>query len=91
MRWIAVTQDDGRWRVLDLDDMPADGPTHIVARDLTEKDAHIIAAAPDLLAAAEFVVSDTPVPGEDAELTPEGYNRLCAAIVKSDSKETPCD
>jgi len=48
--------------------------------------AYLIAAAPELLEAALYVVDDTPTPGEDAELTVEGYNRLCAAIAKAEGR-----
>lgn len=40
-------------------------------------------AAPDLLEALEFIVSDYPEPGEDAELTVNGYNKACKAIAKA--------
>lgn len=44
----------------------------------------LIAAAPELLAALQFIVNDTPRgPGEDAELTVTGYNLACAAIAKA--------
>lgn len=33
-----------------------------------------------LVGALEFIVNDCPEPGEDAQLTPAGYNRACAAI-----------
>lgn len=57
-------------------------PALAVGRDQKSAmaNARLIAAAPDLLSAAQFVVNDTPKPGEDARLTVEGYNRLCAAI-----------
>lgn len=45
--------------------------------------ARLLAAAPDLLAALEFIVNDVPEPGEDAQLTTDGYNRACAAILKA--------
>ena len=44
-----------------------------------EANARLMAAAPDLLDAAMFVVNDAK-PGENARLTTAGYNRLCAAI-----------
>jgi len=48
-----------------------------------EKDcAALAAAAPDLLAALQFIVNDAE-PGEDAALSVEGYNRACAAIAKA--------
>ena len=40
-------------------------------------------AAPELLAALQFIVNDTPEPGEDARLTTEGYNKACAAIERA--------
>ena len=33
-----------------------------------------------LLEALQHIVNDTPAPGEDAELTTEGYNKACEAI-----------
>lgn len=33
-----------------------------------------------LVEALEFIVNDTPEPGEDAQLTVEGYNKACAAL-----------
>lgn len=47
-----------------------------------EANARLIAAAPELLAALEFIVNDAE-PGEDARLTANGYNRACAAIAKA--------
>lgn len=44
--------------------------------------ARLFAASKDLLGACMFVVNDAE-PGEDARLTVEGYNRLCAAIAKA--------
>jgi hypothetical protein len=55
----------------------------------TEKlkaDAALIAAAPELLEACLFVVNDVSAPGEDAQLTSKGYNRLCAAIAKAEGR-----
>ena len=51
--------------------------------DETKTNAILIAAAPDLLEALEFIVNDTPMQGEDAELTTTGYNKACAAIAKA--------
>ena len=48
MHWIASRQPDRTWRVLDLDEMPEDGPTRVIARGLTEKEALLIAAAPKM-------------------------------------------
>lgn len=48
-----------------------------------EANACLIAAAPELLAACRFVVRDVQTAGEDAELTADGYNRLCDAIAKA--------
>lgn len=38
------------------------------------------AEAQVLREALHFIVNDTPTPGEDAQLTVEGYNRACAAL-----------
>lgn len=58
--------------------------------DLSEDEAwangKLYASAPDLLAACKFVVNDCPEPGEDAQLTVDGYNRLCAAIAKAEGQ-----
>ena len=51
-------------------------------KPLVDKRARVIAAAPDLLAALEFIVNDME-PGEDAKLTVKGYNKACAAIKKA--------
>lgn len=62
-----------------------------------DADATLIARAPDLLReveelraqnaelleALEFIVNDSPEPGEDAVLSVGGYNRACAAIAKA--------
>lgn len=50
--------------------------------DEREANARLIAAAPELLEALLFIVNDAE-PGEDAQLTVEGYNRACAAIAKA--------
>ena len=47
------------------------------------ENAALVVAAPDLLAALEYIVNDIPEPGEDAELTVKGYNLACAAIAKA--------
>lgn len=49
----------------------------------TKANASLIAAAPDLLAALEFIVNDLIAPGEDAHLSVDGYNKACAAIKKA--------
>lgn len=48
----------------------------------TLPNALLIASAPDLLAALLFIVNCAE-PGEDAELTAEGYNMACEAITKA--------
>ena len=45
--------------------------------------ANLIAAAPDLIEALEYIVNDVPEPGMDAQLTVTGYNLACAAIAKA--------
>jgi len=44
--------------------------------------ARLIAAAPELLAALQFIVNCAE-PGEDAVLDVDGYNLACAAIAKA--------
>ncbi len=55
-----------------------------IHKDLTkhEANARLIAAAPELLAALQYIVSDTPESGADAELTTTGYNLACVAIAR---------
>ena len=53
-----------------------------VAVSYDAKDAALIAAAPELLAALLYIVNDCE-PGEDAQLTVTGYNLACAVIAKA--------
>jgi len=55
---------------------------HVIAENCEPEDARLIAAAPDLLSALDYIVNDAK-PGEDARLTVNGYNRACAAIAKA--------
>jgi hypothetical protein len=55
---------------------------------VAEANAQLIAAAPELLEALQFIVNDAE-PGEDAQLTTAGYNRACAAIRKALGESVP--
>lgn len=48
-----------------------------------EANARLITAAPELLEALKYIVNCAD-PGEDAELTVDGYNKACAAIAKAE-------
>lgn len=52
-------------------------------KETADANARLIAAAPDLLEALEYIVNDTPEEGGDAELTVVGYNKACAAIART--------
>lgn len=58
-------------------------PGELIAVTTNEKYGPLLAAAPDLLAALEFIVNDTPEAGADAVLSVAGYNAACAAIAKA--------
>jgi len=45
--------------------------------------AAVVKALEDANKAMDFVLNDSPEPGEDAQLTVEGYNLLCAATKKA--------
>lgn len=76
----------------------ADGESPAVAKvchqswtpEEIERHSHLLKSAPKLLAALLHIVNDTPVPGEDAVLSVDGYNLACAAIAEAwNNQETP--
>jgi hypothetical protein len=66
----------------------ASEPVDQIGTDEMEANAQLIAAAPELLEALQFIVNDAE-PGEDAQLTTAGYNRACAAIRKALGESVP--
>lgn len=59
-----------------------DGSNYQLEYYEAKANAKLIAAAPLLLEALDFIVNDCE-PGEDAKLTVAGYNKACAAIKKA--------